>query len=72
LAWALVTILDGDGQSARQIADRLGHSRASMTQDGYLGRKVRNPEAAKAIDAVFGQAARGDGADGQKGGKSVG
>jgi integrase len=47
------TILDEDGQSARQIADQLGHSRPSMTQDVYMGRKVRNPAAAEALERAF-------------------
>ncbi|MFK4084145.1 tyrosine-type recombinase/integrase [Kribbella sp. NPDC020789] len=68
----LATILDGDGQSARQIADQLGHSRVSMTQDGYLGRKIKNPGAAKAMDAVFGQGDRQEGSESQKRGKDVG
>lgn len=33
------TILDDAGLSARLIADQLGHSRPSMTQDVYMGRK---------------------------------
>ncbi|TCO43613.1 hypothetical protein EV646_112190 [Kribbella antiqua] len=48
---------DPNAVTSRQIADQLGHSRVSMTQDGYLGRKVKNLEAARAMDAVFG---RGD------------
>ncbi|MEI8413148.1 MULTISPECIES: site-specific integrase [unclassified Kribbella] len=63
----LATLLDDAGQSARQIADQLGHSRVSMTQDGYLGRKIRNAQAVEALNAVL-----GSGADDQKGGKSVG
>jgi integrase len=43
------TILDDAGQSARKIADQLGHSRTSTTQDDYIGRKVRNPDAAKIL-----------------------
>jgi transcriptional regulator with XRE-family HTH domain len=31
------TILDDAGQSARQIADQLGHARPSLTQDVYMG-----------------------------------
>lgn len=34
------TILDSSGATARMIADQLGHSRVSMTQDVYLGRKL--------------------------------
>jgi integrase len=45
-----VTILDEAGHSARQVADQLGHSRTSTTLDDYIGRKVRNPAAAKALD----------------------
>jgi len=37
------TILDNAGQSARQIADQLGHARPSMTQDVYMGRRTKNP-----------------------------
>lgn len=37
------TVLDAGDFSAREIADQLGHSRPSMTQDVYMGRKVRNP-----------------------------
>ncbi|MFF0268964.1 helix-turn-helix domain-containing protein [Kribbella sp. NPDC004536] len=40
------TALDEAGQTARQVADQLGQSRPSMTQDVYFGRKARNPEAA--------------------------
>jgi integrase len=36
------TVLDEGGATARMIADQLGHSRISMTQDVYLGR--RSPE----------------------------
>ena len=35
----MATILDTSGASARMIADQLGHSRVSMSQDFYLGRK---------------------------------
>jgi hypothetical protein len=37
------------GLSARQIADHLGHSRPSLTQDVYLGRETANPQAAAAL-----------------------
>jgi hypothetical protein len=47
---ATATILDEAGHSARQVADQLGHSRTSTTVDDYIGRKVRNPAAAKALD----------------------
>jgi integrase len=41
------TLLDEAGQSARQVADQLGQSRPSMTQDVYMARRARNPEAAQ-------------------------
>jgi transcriptional regulator with XRE-family HTH domain len=49
----VATILDEAGQSGRQVADQLGHARASMTQDHYIGRKVLNPGAAAALDAAL-------------------
>jgi integrase len=47
------TILDNDGQTARQIADQLGHARVSMTQDAYLGRKAGNLSAAESLNRVL-------------------
>jgi integrase len=47
------TILDDAGQSARQIADQLGHARPSMTQDVYMGRKAKNPGAAGALESAY-------------------
>lgn len=42
----VATRLDDAGLSARAIADHLGHSQVSMTQDVYMGRKVASAEAA--------------------------
>jgi integrase len=67
----LATLLDAAGHSARQIADQLGHSRVSMTQDGYLGRKIRNAQAVDALNAVLGTGPD-QASGGEKGGKSVG
>jgi integrase len=36
----VATLLDGEGMSARVIADQLGHARVSMTQDVYMGRRA--------------------------------
>ncbi len=44
------TILDEAGLTARVIADQLGHSKPSMTQDVYLGRKVVDPSTAAALE----------------------
>jgi integrase len=50
------TVLDGGDFTAREIADQLGHARPSMTQDVYMGRKVRNPRAVGALEAMLRQA----------------
>ena len=47
------TVLDADGQTARQIADQLGQARPSMTQDVYMGRKLKNPGAAEALERLL-------------------
>ncbi len=50
----VATLLDAGGLSARTIADQLGHSRISMTQDVYLGRRAVDAAAASALDTLFG------------------
>jgi integrase len=47
------TELDRAGLSARQIADQLGHSRPSITQDYYMGRHVVTSDAARALDRAY-------------------
>ncbi len=47
------TILDEAGLSARVIADQLGHSRPSMTQDVYMGRKAPTHDAADALEDLL-------------------
>jgi integrase len=44
------TMLDEAGLTARQIANQLGHSRPSLTQDVYMGRGVVDPQAAAALE----------------------
>jgi integrase len=44
------TILEDAGQTRRKIADQLGHSRISTTVDEYVGRRARNPEAARHLE----------------------
>ena len=53
-AWRKTTasILDGSGVTARIIADQLGHSRVSMTQDVYLGRGEHDPRVLAALEAA--------------------
>jgi integrase len=49
---SVATILDDAGLSARQIADQLGHSKVSTTQDVYMARRVTSRKAANALEAV--------------------
>jgi integrase len=49
----VATLLDAGGLSARTIADQLGHSRISMTQDVYMGRRAVDAAAASALDTLF-------------------
>jgi integrase len=51
------TILDESELSARQIADQLGHSKVSMTQDNYLGRRLTDRRTAEALDIAVGSLA---------------
>lgn len=44
------TILDDAGLSARMIADQLGHSRPSITQDNYMGRRASSGATAAVIE----------------------
>jgi integrase len=46
----VATLLDRGGASARLIADQLGHSRVSMTQDYDLGRKSVAGEVAQVLN----------------------
>ncbi len=48
------TILDDAGLSARAVADQLGHSRPSMTQDVYLGRGAVDARVAVALETALG------------------
>jgi integrase len=53
-AWrkTTATVLDGAGATARMIADQLGHSRVSMTQDVYLGRRSREARVVAALESA--------------------
>lgn len=53
-AWrkTTATVLDEGGATARMIADQLGHSRVSMTQDVYLGRRSRESRVVAALEGV--------------------
>ena len=54
----VATLLDESGASARMIADQLGHSRVSMTQDVYLGRRAGNAGNVAALEASNPDASR--------------
>ena len=45
-------MMDDAGLSARAAADQLGHSKTSMTQDRYMGRKVRATGAAAVLEVL--------------------
>ncbi|HSX67981.1 tyrosine-type recombinase/integrase [Nocardioides sp.] len=47
------TILDEAALSARLVAHQLGHSRTSMTQDYYLGRRSVDNQAPAALEAAL-------------------
>jgi integrase len=47
------TILDEAALSARLVADQLGHSRPSMTQDVYMGRRSVDSQAAEALERAL-------------------
>lgn len=49
----VATLMDGDGRTARSIADQLGHSRVSMTQDVYLGRRAVEESAPAALEGLI-------------------
>ena len=61
------TILDEAALSARLVADQLGHSRPSMTQDVYMGRRAVDSQAALALETAL----TGMLPDGQFRGKTV-
>ena len=49
----VATLMDDAGLSARRAADQRGHSKISMTQDFYFGRKVA-ATGAKEVREIFG------------------
>ena len=48
----VATLMDEAGLPARAAADQLGHSKTSLTQDVYYGRKVASTGAAKVLEAL--------------------
>ena len=50
----VASFLDDAGVSTRRISDQLGHSKVSMTQDRYLGRKLTDRRTAEALENLLG------------------
>jgi len=46
------TLLDEAGLTARKIADQLGQSQVSVTQDYYMGRKIASEDAARVLEII--------------------
>ena len=49
----VATMLDQGGLSAGSIADQLGHSRISMTQDVYMARRADDGSVASALEELL-------------------
>ncbi len=49
----VASFLDDSNVSARKISDQLGHSKISMTQDSYLGRRLTDRETAEVLEEMF-------------------
>ena len=47
----VASLLDSKGATAPMIADQLAHSRISLAQDVYMGRRAVSAEVADALDA---------------------
>ena len=49
----VASYLDDADVSTRKISDQLGHSKVSMTQDRYLGRKLTDRQTADVLERMF-------------------
>jgi integrase len=49
----VASFLDDAHISTRKISDQLGHSKVSMTQDRYLGRRITDRQTAEVLDGMF-------------------
>ncbi|WP_297658952.1 tyrosine-type recombinase/integrase [Pseudonocardia sp.] len=49
----VASFLDDAAVSTRKISDQLGHSKVSMTQDRYLGRRLTDRETANVLENLF-------------------
>jgi integrase len=50
----VASFLDDANVSTRKISDQLGHSKISMTQDRYLGRKLTDRQTADVLEKLLG------------------
>ena len=58
----VASFLDDANVSTRKISDQLGHSKVSMTQDRYLGRRLTDRQTSEVLDDMFDNPASGEGA----------
>jgi integrase len=49
----VASFLDDAHVSTRKISDQLGHSKVSMTQDRYLGRRLTDRQTADVLGDMF-------------------
>ena len=63
----VASVLDDAAVSTRKISDQLGHSKVSMTQDRYLGRRLTDRETADVLETLLGP----DDTEAESGPKSV-
>ncbi len=49
----MASFLDDANVSTRKISDQLGHSKVSMTQDRYLGRRLTDRQTSDVLDDMF-------------------
>ncbi|OJG06643.1 Tyrosine recombinase XerD [Pseudonocardia autotrophica] len=49
----VASFLDDANVTVRKISDQLGHSKISMTQDRYLGRRLTDRETAEVLEGMF-------------------
>jgi integrase len=49
----VASFLDDADVSTRKISDQLGHSKVSMTQDRYLGRRLTDRETADVLEGLL-------------------
>lgn len=55
----VASFLDDGEVSTRRISDQLGHSKVSMTQDRYLGRKLTDRQTADVLEKFMGSDSTG-------------